>query len=307
VIRLAVRVRREHAELVLAELLELEPAGVEELPEQEGVVEYAVYGAPGELPSLPDVRAAAGGALVEISTSEVADDWSERWREFHKPVLIEPPDRRPGSRADAVAASVAAIGVRPPWVAPEVWQREDVLDIVIDPAQAFGTGAHATTRLCLELLLELAGCLPARARGELLDIGTGSGVLAIAAARLGFAPVIALDHDCASVDAARVNAAVNRVAIDVRRVDIRSQRHLQTEPGAKSSRANGVVLANLLAPLLTQLATSTLEATPAHLIAGGLLREQADEVARAFSQRLRMREHARSSSGEWSALWLTAE
>ncbi|HXM87482.1 MAG TPA: hypothetical protein VN889_07585, partial [Solirubrobacteraceae bacterium] len=73
-IRLAVRVRREQAELVLAELLELAPSGVEESELDGGLVEYAVYGAPGELPELPALEAAAGEALVEISTSETADD-----------------------------------------------------------------------------------------------------------------------------------------------------------------------------------------------------------------------------------------
>ena len=77
-IRLALRVQREQAEIVLAELLELAPGGVEELSDGD-VVEYAVYGAPGELPDLPDLRAAAGAALVEVSTTEVADDWDERW------------------------------------------------------------------------------------------------------------------------------------------------------------------------------------------------------------------------------------
>ena len=87
-IRLAVRVQRAHAEVVLAELLELAPAGVEEAQIGEQTIEYAVYGAPGELPSLPDLKAAAGDALVEISTSETADDWQERWRQFHHPVLV---------------------------------------------------------------------------------------------------------------------------------------------------------------------------------------------------------------------------
>jgi ribosomal protein L11 methyltransferase len=91
VIRLAVRVRRAQAELVLAELLELAPAGVEELRIGDETVEYAVYGAPGELPSLPDLQAAAGEALVEISTNETADDWQERWKRFHRPVLITAP------------------------------------------------------------------------------------------------------------------------------------------------------------------------------------------------------------------------
>ena len=85
-IRLAVRVSREQAELVLAELLELAPAGVEEVHGEGGTVEYAVYGAPGELPDLPDVRAVVGEALVEISTSEIPDDWHERWKQFHRHV-----------------------------------------------------------------------------------------------------------------------------------------------------------------------------------------------------------------------------
>ncbi len=92
--------------------------------------------------------------------------------------------------------------VRPPWEAPS--DRDGVKEIVIDPGQAFGTGAHATTRLCLELLLELTGLEDAP--GPLLDIGTGSGVLAIAAAQLGFAPVLGLDHERESVAAARENA-----------------------------------------------------------------------------------------------------
>ncbi|HEY3970898.1 MAG TPA: hypothetical protein VGL79_05815, partial [Solirubrobacteraceae bacterium] len=116
-IRLALRVRRSDAELVLADLLELAPSGVEEveLPASdggEGMVEYAVYGAPGELPLLPDLQAAAGGALVEISTSEVADDWSERWKQFHQPVLIEAcAERRARTRAGVQGGDAPAIGV----------------------------------------------------------------------------------------------------------------------------------------------------------------------------------------------------
>ena len=173
-IRLAVRVARADAELVLAELLELAPAGVEEV-DRGSDVEYAVYGAPGELPALPALRAAAGTALVEITTTEIADDWSERWRNFHKPVTI-------GER----------LHVRPPW-SPAPDAGDGLLDIAIDPAQAFGTGAHDTTRLCLEALLELE---PA---GPLLDLGCGSGVLAIAARKLGWQPVLGLDHERESV------------------------------------------------------------------------------------------------------------
>ena len=106
-IRLAVRARREDAELVLAELLELAPGGVEEVEIGEETVEYAVYGAPGELPELPDLNAAVGDRPVEVSSTEIADDWSERWKRFHRPVLIEPPQ---GSTL-ARPARTTAVGV----------------------------------------------------------------------------------------------------------------------------------------------------------------------------------------------------
>ncbi len=327
-IRLAVRVRREDAELVLAQLLELAPSGVEEAEVGEDVLEYAVYGSPGELPQLPDLRAAAGEALVEVATSELPDDWGERWKRFHRPVLIESP------------GIVSGLHVRPPWEPPA--DRKDVEEIVIDPGQAFGTGAHATTRMCLELLLELAaeksaterpvdgdrgaeteamgegprgevsehgrrGEVPEHGRrgeafehgsGALVDVGTGSGVLAIAAARLGFGPVLGLDNELESVEAARENARVNGVALQTRSFDLRRGR-LPTVGGV----AAPTVLANLLKPLLLELARS-IEYAPDDLIAGGLLTEQVDEVVGAFKESLKMHEHQRRASGEWASVWL---
>jgi ribosomal protein L11 methyltransferase len=292
VIRLAVRVEREHSEIVLAELLELAPGGVEEVAlGEEGKVEYAVYGAPGELPELPDLNAAVGGISVEVSSTEIADDWSERWKDFHRPVLIESPSGTP------------ALHVRPPWEEPS--DREGAEEIVIDPGQAFGTGAHATTRLCLELLLELAQLDDSP--GPLLDVGTGSGVLAIAAARLGFAPVLGLDHERESVVAARENAAVNEVKIEVRRFDLRRQALPWLDEGTVDpvNRPAGsvVVVANLLLPLLLDLAHGIRRAPP-HLLAGGLLREQVDEVVQAFGG-LGMHERERRERGEWAVVWLT--
>jgi ribosomal protein L11 methyltransferase len=296
VIRLAVRVGGEHAELVLAELLELAPAGVEEVQLEDGIVEYAVYGPPGELPGLPDLRAVAGGALVQISTSEIADDWSERWKRFHRPVLIAPP-----AHSDGVPSSIPALHVRPPWEAPSSKRDGPVRELVIDPGQAFGTGAHASTRLCLALLMELATCEPPS--GPLLDVGTGSGVLAIAAAGMGYAPVLGLDHERESVQAARENAAVNGVELEVRRFELRTQA-LPWLAGDDASGRPPVVLANLLRPLLLELA-GTMPRAPAHLIAGGLLREEVDEVVRAFAEGVGLRERERRASGEWAAVWLT--
>lgn len=266
-IRLAVRVHRSQAELVLAELLELAPSGVEEVAIGTDVVEYAVYGAPGELPELPDLEAAAGGALVGISTSYLADDWSERWRAFHHPLIIE--DR---------------LTVRPPWEAPAATP----LEVVIDPGQAFGTGAHATTRLCLELLLESS------ARGSFVDVGCGSGVLAIVAAQLGFAPVLALDYDPAALAATRENAQRNGVELDVRAFDLRTDQVPEGDLWA----------ANVLAVPLRTWAASQPSFAP-DLILSGLLTEEANAVAEAFADR-GLRETARREHGEWAALVMSA-
>ena len=296
-IRLAVRVRREQAEIVLSELLELAPAGVEEVAVGSDAVEYAVYGAPGELPGLPDLDAVVGQALVEISTSEVPDDWDERWKDFHRPVLIDAPRGRAGEDP-----RVPALHVRPPWEAPSTMPADRVREIVIDPGQAFGTGAHASTHLCLDLLLALSA--EGTARGALLDVGTGSGVLAIAGALLGFQPVLGLDNELESVQAARENAAVNSVSIELRRFDLRT--HQIPLPGPEASPEEPVVVtANLLRPLLLELAGRIARA-PSHLIAGGLLLQEADEISGAFGGRLGMRERQRRERGEWAALWLSA-
>jgi ribosomal protein L11 methyltransferase len=273
-IRLALRVDRAHAEVALAELLELAPGGVEEVDFGDAV-EYAVYGPPGELPLLPDLEAAVGDALIEVTTSELPDDWSERWKRFHHPLVL-------GDR----------LAVRPPWEQPI---GTDV-ELVIDPAQAFGTGAHATTRLCLELLLALADA--SAERGPLLDLGCGSGVLAIAAPRLGFDPVTAVDFDPLSVEATAANAAVNHATLEVARRDLRGD----ALPSAPT------VLANLLRPLLLDYAHRLVDgeaAPPRIVIASGLLIHEADEIAAAFAS-LGLREQDRRERGEWAALLLAA-
>jgi ribosomal protein L11 methyltransferase len=270
-IRLAVRVRREDADVVLAELLELAPGGVEETDLPDGVIEYAVYGAPGELPDLPDVRAAAGGALVEVVTTEVADDWADRWRQFHRPIVI-------GDR----------LYVRPPWEPA----RDALMDLVIDPGQAFGTGAHHTTRLCLELLA--SETVPDAA--GVMDLGCGSGVLAIAAAKLGWGPVAGVDHELESVRATAENAQANGVTVTVERFDLIRGGPAPTAP---------LILANLLRPLLLCVARAGFAAgeTPRTLIASGLLTHEADEIATAFEPH-GLHEADRRTSGDWAALLL---
>ena len=248
-----------------AALLELAPAGFEQL-EGEGWVEFALYGAPGELPALPDGEADVGGVRVAVRGEPVPDDWPERWKRFHVPLLLD-----------------GRLYVRPPWEEPAV--RPGVHEVVIDPGQAFGTGTHPTTRLCLELLLEL------EPGGSLADLGCGSGVLAIAAAKLGFGPIAAVDSEREAVAATDRNSRANAVELErIERWDLRRQ---------PPPRAD-VVVANLMRPLLLRVA-ELIDARPRALIVSGLLDPEADEVARAFAP---LEERRRVSLRGWSALLL---
>jgi ribosomal protein L11 methyltransferase len=254
-------------ERVTAALLELAPSGFEQV-DGDGWVEFAVYGAPGELPALGEGEAEVGGTRVSVHGEEVPGDWAERWKRFHRPVLI------------------GDLYVRPPWEQAAV--RPGVVEVVIDPGQAFGTGTHPTTQLSLELLLEL---VRERKRGSFADLGCGSGVLAIAAAKLGFAPVTAVDADRAAVAATRANARDNGVALaGVERVNLREE----TPPRAE------VVAANLMRPLLLRVAQLIPE-PPRALIASGLLEHEVDEVAGAFAPLV---ERRRITGGQWAALLL---
>jgi ribosomal protein L11 methyltransferase len=127
--------------------------------------------------------------------------------------------------------------------------------------------------------------------GGLLDVGCGSGILAIAAAKLGFAPVIALDNDPACIAASRANATANRVSIDVRACDLRRD----VLPAA------GTIVANLLlAPLL--LLSERLVHRPERLIASGLLAGQAEELERELEARHRLRQSVSVRDGDWLAM-----
>jgi ribosomal protein L11 methyltransferase len=289
-IRLAVRCAPEQADLVLAELTVLAPNGVEE-ERGPGYVEYAIYGGEGELPELGDLDAAIAGGRVEVSSTEIPDDWADRWRDFHKPLLVA--DR---------------LWLRPSWEPP----REGTIDVVVDPGQAFGTGAHPTTRLCLQYLCELdrAG----EASGELVDLGTGSGVLAIAAAKLGWTPVRGYDHEPAAIDAARANAATNSVDISLDRVNLREQ----------LPELAPTVVANMTAPILlavSELMTgrwgergagsghnrgegpATPPPAPETVVCSGLLPGEVDDVAAALGLS-GLGEADRRQDGDWAALLL---
>jgi ribosomal protein L11 methyltransferase len=289
-IRLAVRCAPDQADLVLAELTVLAPNGVEE-DHGPGYVEYAIYGGEGELPELGDLDATIGGGRVEVSATEIPDDWADRWRDFHKPLLVA--DR---------------LWLRPSWEP----QRDGTLDVVVDPGQAFGTGAHPTTRLCLEFLCELEAA--GEAAGELVDLGTGSGVLAIAASKLGWGPVRGYDHEAAAIEAAAANAEANGAELQLERMNLR-----ENLPDLAPT-----VVANMTSPILKALATQLQERrgetgegsadnsgegpaspppSPRTLVCSGLLPGEQDEVAAAFGE-VGLGEAERRQQGDWAALLL---
>jgi ribosomal protein L11 methyltransferase len=270
-IRLAVRCPAERAEQVLAELLALAPGGVEQVDAPDGLqgtVEYAVYGARGELPELGALDAVAGAGPIEVRAEEVPDDWTERWKRFYFPVLV-----------------AGRLYVRPPWEEPA--QRGGVEEVVIDPGGAFGTGTHATTRMCLELLVETA------ARGSFCDLGCGSGVLAIAAAKLGFEPVLGVDADRAALAETGRNARANGVELEVRHVDLRRA----------AAPVADVAAANLTAGLCEAVARSwaSAGARPRTAIVSGFLRAEAAGVAAALAA-AGLAERRRVVGGEWAAI-----
>jgi ribosomal protein L11 methyltransferase len=126
-----------------------------------------------------------------VRVEHVAQGWEDRWKEFHRPVRA------------------GGLWIGPPWSTPPAGEEA----VVVDPGRAFGTGAHPTTRACIRLLSTLE-------RGSLLDAGCGSGVVAVAGARLGFTPVLAVDLDQVAVDVATETARLNEVVVEVSRADV---------------------------------------------------------------------------------------
>ncbi len=209
---MSVVVPRDRVEEATALMLELHPEGFAEQPVREEV----------ELVAYTDETGAGRlrESFADVRTELVPPGWEEEWKRFHEPATI-------GS------LWIGALWIGPPWARPE----PGLLQVRIDPGQAFGTGAHATTQLCLEILQRLEP-------GSLLDVGCGSGVLALAASRLGFGPVTAIDSDKAAVEATLRNAAANDFVLDVRHVDA------LTEPLPDAE----IVLANIDLPTLADLA-----------------------------------------------------
>ena len=251
----------------------LQPAGWQEEEGGQTLVFWLEDGAEAEA----DVAAALKriGSLGRLEVARERPGWEDAWRRFHKPHVI------------------GRLYVRPPWYPA----RGDLLDVVVEAGLAFGTGGHASTRQCLELIQTIAP-------GSLLDLGSGSGVVSFAALRLGFAPVTGIDIDPVAVHAAAGNAAMNDLAPTFLVGDA-------TDPAGAAAggrcgggqhrawpdpEAGGALECHAVGRRAGRLRS------PAELLLSGLLVGQAEEALAAFPG---FAETSRTDDGTWVTLHLS--
>ena len=263
----------DELEVLAAELFELGAAGVElqepgmplmpgtpELPDGRGraIAHFEEHG---------DALGAAGELRAEPPIEVPAQDWSVAWRAHHQTIRV-------GPRSWVV----------PPWEAPP---REGVA-VRIDPGMAFGTGSHPTTALCLERCDELLAGHPG---ADVLDVGTGSGVIALLAKKLGAGRVVGTENDEVALRAARSGAELNGVA--------GIEWMLAGDPGTVAGRFQ-LVIANILLNTLEELAPriAAKVADGGTLVLSGLLSGQGDAAARAYAAQ-GLREVARKEREGW--------
>lgn len=265
-VEVVVHVAAAQAELAELSIGEFSPGGFQQDELEDGGARFTVFVPAGDEDRVSAWLAGDGISLEGApQVSPVPGDWAERWKEFHQSVVI----------GDL-------------WVGPP-WQLEDapagLKRIVIEPAQGFGTGAHPTTRLVLALLQE-------QPRASVLDLGCGSGVLAVAAAKLGFGPITAIDNDPVAVESTIENLERNDVQslVRARRLDA-----LQEE----LPRAD-IVLANVILDPLVRLAPRM---TAPRLVLSGLLRSHVEECTAAYEAVGYVVRERRDRDG-WAALVL---
>jgi ribosomal protein L11 methyltransferase len=208
------------------------------------------------------------GVEAELSCSDVPDDdWMFAYRRHFKTELVSP-----------------RILVQPEW--------EELAVIKFDPGMAFGTGKHETTKACLQYIDECAA-----EGGSFLDMGCGSGILSIAAAKLGYGPVVGFDVDREAVDASIENAAKNHVEVEFFKYGLGGK-------VKKELPKADLVAANILGPLLIRFADEIVASVKGRIIISGILNELYPEVFAAYEAR-GFKELSRKTIGEWTTGLLT--
>ncbi len=263
-VRLTARVAEADADLAVAEGCALTAGGCRQADAEGGVVAIDYWTPERVNPGADGLRGvlAAAGIAAEVDEQVESDAWQSALCDFHQPVVA------------------GRIRVRPPWVAPA----PGMLDVSIDPGMAFGTGQHATTRTSLQLIADVP-------RGPVLDAGCGTGVLSIAAARLGFGPIVAIDFDPQAIRATAAGARANMVAIDLR----------QTCIGDDAIPYAPIVFANLTLEVLRILAAALDGQAPDHLVASGLRVHEVDDAVAAFAP-LGLAEVRRIEEDGWTSV-----
>ena len=227
--------------------------------------------------AMREAAAAAGLRGPEVRFDALPrEDWAESWKRFFHVIRVSP-----------------RVTVRPPWEPYEPARADEVV-VTIEPGMSFGTGLHGTTQACLRFLEELAAEPGAPAR-SLADLGCGSGILSIAARKLGYAPVRGVDYDAAAVRVSAENAALNGVPdVSFALCDVTAD----PIPGAE------VVVANILAPILLaaapRIARAVAPGPGAALVLSGILGEQYPRVRAAY-EAFGFREEASLAIGEWTS------
>ncbi len=236
------------------------------------------------------------GVAVPVEVAEIPDeDWKLSYRRHFKTEQVSP-----------------RIYTHPPWEPLPATAPNEVV-LTLDPGMAFGTGKHETTKACLRYIDSLA-----EQGGSFLDMGCGSGILSIAAAKLGFAPVAGFDIDEEAVEASKENAQVNGVAVDYKlfalgqgavtlEASIEAAKGIYPDlalqgkatPAATPFQPADVVVANILGPLLIAFADEIVGYARKTLIISGILEELYPEVLAAFTAR-GFQEVSRQTLGEWT-------
>lgn len=255
------RVPRVAVEDVLDRLLPLVPGGVRERPAG-NAVELTVRGE--GVPATAELRRAVGRWPCRLVEREAPDDWRERRAADYEPDVI-------GGR----------LVVRPQWAPPAP---EGTIDVALGETAVFGGGTHPTTRACLELLLVLTPL------GSFGDLGCGSGVLAIAAAKLGWTPVVAWDLQLAAIETTRDNAERNGVSLEVRSADLTAE---------SPPRADGFA-ANVPGPVHAAIAAGWGTSLPRVGLVSGVQTPDAPAVLEAYAAR-GLHERRRIDAGGWAA------
>jgi ribosomal protein L11 methyltransferase len=262
---LTLRVPAAALEDVLDAVLPALPGGAH-VREEGNEAAVAILSTPGT-PGPEELRGLAAPHLIELSEAEVSEDWRERRLARYEPLIV----------ADRFL-------IRPGWAPPAA--DPNLSEIVLEQSTAFGTGVHPTTQACLALLTLV------QETGSFADYGCGSGVLSIAAAKLGFSPVVAVDLDQASVEAAGRNAARNEAAVEARRVDVTAE----PAPAADTVAAN-------VPPQIQMGLAAALDRPPTQAIVSGFKPAEAESVASAWGAHgLTVEEQLQAQ--EWTALLL---